>query len=295
MFHWLGNSTLGYVRTRSIFVYLYDAFSGKPDGSHNLMDSEEGFGFLIPFVVFGILWLKRRELMALETAPWWPGLLLVAFGTLLHLFGFRVQQPRFSILGLFTGIYGLLGLTWGRGWMRATFFPFILFMFCVPLGSLAVPVTFRLRLLVTQLVAFVCHNILAIDVIVEGTGIKDPTNRYHYEVAAACSGIRSLIATLALSVIFGFFTLPQWWKRMVMVASAFPLAVLGNLLRMLAIVVAAEIGGQEWGNRVHDGGPGGIYSLLPYIPAFAGLLVLEHFLRGRPSPPDSAALAAASP
>ena len=294
LFQWHGNSTLGYVRTPSLFVYLYDSFSGTAGSNeHNLLDSEEGFGFLIPLVVLVILWLKRRQLLALESAPWWPGLLVVGSGALVHIVGYRVQQPRISVVGLFTGIYGLCGLTWGRAWLRASFFPFILFLFCIPLGSLAVPITFRLRVLVTQLVAFVSHYILAIDVIVEGTGIKDPTNRYHYEIAAACSGIRSLIATVALSVIFGFFSLQKSWKRLAMIASAFPLAVLGNLLRMLAIVIAAELGGQQWGNRVHDGGPGGIFSLLPYVPAFAGLLLLEHLLRERPVPVRSGPLLAA--
>jgi hypothetical protein len=48
---------------------------------------------------------------------------------------------------------------------------------------------------------------------------------------------------------------------------------------MMAIIVAAEFGGQEWGNYVHDGGPGGIFSLLPYVPAFAGLIFLGNWLR----------------
>jgi hypothetical protein len=57
------------------------------------------------------------------------------------------------------------------------------------------------------------------------------------------------------------------------------LSVFGNLIRMLTIIIAAEIGGQEWGAYVHDGGPGGIFSLLPYVPAFIGLLALERYLR----------------
>ena len=194
---------------------------------------------------------------------------------------FRSQQPRLSIIALFIGVYGLTGLAWGWPWLRASFFPFILFGFCVPLGSLAIPITFRLRLLVSELVEFVSHFFLAIDVIRQGTSLIDPSGHYQYEVAAACSGIRSLIATLALAVILGFSSFPAWWKRLTMMAAAVPLAVLGNLLRMLSIIIAAEIGGQKLGNRVHDGGPGGILSLLPYALAFLGLLLLEHLLRGR--------------
>ena len=287
LFQFLGNSTLGYVRTPSLFLYLYDAFSG---GGKSLLDSEEGYGLFMPLVVLALFWVKRRKLMALDLKPWWPAMLLVGLGLVLHLLGYLIQQPRISVVGLFTGIFGLMGLAWGFGWMRTGFFPYFLLGFCVPLGSLAVPITFRLRLLVCRLVELVSQNILAIDVVREGTALKDPTGRYQYEVAAACSGIRSQIATLALAVVLAFFSLNSWWKRLLMIGAAFPLAVLGNLLRMMAIVIAAEIGGQDWGNYVHDGGPGGIFSLLPYVPAFAGLLYLEHLLRDRPpSAPQSAA------
>ncbi len=82
-------------------------------------------------------------------------------------------------------------------------------------------------------------------------------------------------------MIYAFVSFPKWWERLALIASAFPLAVLGNLIRMLTIIIAAEIGGQAAGNKIHDGGPGGIYSLIPYVPAFAGLLLLGHWLRER--------------
>ena len=274
LFQFLGNSTLGYVRTTSLFGYMYNAFTG----GQNLLAADEGYGLLIPLVVAGLLWHKRGELLKLDLVCWWPGLVMLAGGLILHLLGYVVQQPRISVVGFFIGLYGLTGLAWGYAWLRATLFPFFLFGFCVPIGSLAQPITFRLRLLVSQLVGFVAHYFLAIDVTVQGNMLIDPTGHYQYEIAAACSGIRSLIATLALAVIFGFISFQKPWKRLVMILSAVPLAVLGNLLRMLVIVLAAEIGGQEWGNYVHEGGPGGVFSLLPYVPAFFGLLALERWL-----------------
>jgi exosortase/archaeosortase family protein len=133
---------------------------------------------------------------------------------------------------------------------------------------------------VSELVGLVSRYILAIDINVQGNLLIDPTGRYQYEIAAACSGIRSLIATLALAVVLAFVYQRKPWQRLVLIASTFPLAVLGNLVRMLTIVIAAEIGGQEWGSYVHDGGPLGIFSLLPYVPAFIGLLWLERHLGG---------------
>ena len=78
-----------------------------------------------------------------------------------------------------------------------------------------------------------------------------------------------------------------WWKRAVLMASAVPLAILGNTIRMLSIIIAAEIWGQEGGSYVHDGGPYGIISLLPYIAAFGGLMLLGGWLRESPSQPPA--------
>jgi exosortase len=275
LFHLVGTATFGYVATSSLFEWMYTAYT---------LGSDDGYALMVPPVVLALMWWKRKELLRDEIRLWWPALGVVGCGVLLHVLGFLVQQERISIVGLFTGIYGLMGLAWGFGWLRASFFPFILFAFCIPLGSMAEPLTFRLRLLVAQLVEVICHFFLAIDVIREGTALKDPTGRFNYEVAAACSGIRSLISTIAFAVVLAFVSLRTWWKRGVMIAMAVPLAVLGNLARMLSIVIAAEIGGQELGESVHDGGPGGVFSLLPYIPAFIGLLLLERYLmNGEPS------------
>jgi exosortase len=170
---------------------------------------------------------------------------------------------------------------WGPGWLRASFFPFFLFAFMIPPGSMAVPITFRLRVWVCQIVEGICGNLFAFDIIREGTALKNPLGTYQYEVAAACSGIRSLTATLAVALIYSWLSFSSWWKRALLIAAAFPLAVLGNVVRMLTIIIAAEFGGQSAGNYVHEGGPLEIFSLLPYIPAFGGLLLLGYWLRER--------------
>jgi exosortase len=239
--------------------------------------SDDGHGNFVPFLVVGLFWWKRKELLALSLQIWWPGLLILGAGMVLHILGYALQQPRLSIVALFTGIYGLMGLAWGPAWLRKSFFPFFLFVFCIPLGGMANYITFPLRLLVTWLVEMTAH-LLGIDVIRMGTQLFDSSGTYQYEVAAACSGIRSLIAIFLLATIYGFMTFRSPWKRLLLMASAFPLAVLGNLARMLFIIIAAELGGQETGNYVHNSS---IFSLIPYVPAIIGLLVLGWFMEKR--------------
>jgi exosortase len=251
---------------------MYNAYNSKSP------TADDGHGNLIPFVVLGLFWWKRKELLAQPLTTWWPGILLLGFAIVMHMVGYLVQQPRVCIMALFVGIYGLMGMAWGVKWLKASFFPFFLLLFMVPLGSLTEPVTFPLRLMVSKIVAFICQNVLAIDVRSSGTNLVRFPSGFQYEVAAACSGIRSLVAIAAIAIIYAFMVFRSWRMRAVMLAAAIPLAVIGNTFRMMVIVLAAEFGGQSAGNRAHESA---FWSLLPYVPAIIGLMLLGRWLENR--------------
>ena len=265
-FHLLGNSTLGYVNTTSLFGWLNYAYQNSADDQH---------GYFIPLVVLGLLWWKRDELAVVPKRIWWPAFALVAGALLLHAAGFLVQQTRVSVVAFFAGLYALTGLVWGGAWLRATFFPFVLFAFAVPLGNTAEVITFPLRMLATKITVALTHGVLGLEVIQNGTSIFEPSGRYSYEVAAACSGIRSLTAIVALAVIFAFTQFQKNWQRAVLISAAFPLAVAANVARLLTIIIAADAFGQHAGNTVHESS---WFSLVPYLLAFASLWALGWWL-----------------
>jgi exosortase len=273
LFQYWGNSILGYVRTPSLFSWMH--------GQYNNPNADDGHGNFIPFLVIGLFWWKRRELLAQPLKLWWPGLLILLAALLLHVAGYAAQQPYLSIAALFAGIYGLMGLAWGTAWLRQSLFPFFLFMFSIPLGQRAEIITFPLRQLVSRLSELVAHWVLGINVIRAGTQLFDPSGSYGFDIEAPCSGMRSLIAVFLLATIYGFFAFRSPWKRLLLMALALPFSVLGNLARMVLIIVAAELGGQSWGNYVHEGGPFGIISLVPYLPAMVGLLLTGRWLENR--------------
>jgi len=273
LFLLIGNSTLGYIHTPSLYAWLWDAYLPP-----NVEAREDSHGPLVILVVLGLFWWKRKELLSQELRCWTPGLLIVGFGLILHVLGFLAQQPRVSAAGLFAGIYGLMGLAWGPAWLRAAFFPFFLMGFAIPTSVFLQSITFPLQVLVCKIVEVICHFV-SIDIIRDGALLLDPSGRYQYEVAAACSGIRSLVAIFAFSVVYSWVSFNSWWQRGILACAAIPLAVLGNTLRMLAIIFAAEIWGQAGGKYVHDGGPGGVLSLIPYAAAFFGLFALAQWLR----------------
>lgn len=267
LFVFLGNSTFGYIDSPSLFGWLAYAYS---------LSQDDELGKYVPFIVAVLCWRNKDELLACPKAPWAGGLLFVGTALLLHLLGFLVQQTRLSVVAFYLGIYGLIGTIWGWRMLKAIFFPFFLFAFCVPLGTLAETITFPLRIIATNITTWTSHNLLGVTVIQNGNKILDAQGTFQYEVAAACGGLRSLTATLALASIYAFITLERPWRRAIMIASALPLAVAGNVLRLTMIILAAEAFGQKAGMWVHDNS---ILSLLPYVPAFLGLGALGSLLR----------------
>ena len=115
---------------------------------------------------------------------------------------YRVQQTRISIIAFSVGLYGLLGLTWGRRFMVHSFFPMILFVFAIPLSTVSETLTYPLRILVTKISWAIGHYVLAMPITRDGSQIIGPEGVY--DVVAACSGIRSLTALGAVTMIYAF-------------------------------------------------------------------------------------------
>src|SRR5262249_46287097 len=80
-FQFLGNSVFGYIDTPSLLRWMYHIYYTSPDDGH---------GFLVPFVVLGLLYWKRRRLMAVPKAIWWPALGLILLALFVHLFGYVI-------------------------------------------------------------------------------------------------------------------------------------------------------------------------------------------------------------
>jgi exosortase len=290
LFQFWGNSILGYVHTSSLFGWLYEAYNST------MSVEDAGHGDFMPFLVVGIFWWKRKELIALPLQLWWPGILILAAALLLHVAGYVVQQPLLSVVALFAGIYGLMGLAWGKVWLRHGNYPFLLFVFSIPLASHLNFILFPLRLLVTWLVEMVSH-LIGIGILRQGTDLIDPSGMYKYEVAAECAGMRSFIAIFLLATVVAFGILRRPGNRFFLMTLAVPFSVLGNMLRLQAIILAAEMGGQKWGDWVHEGCPFhlpfindeiALANLLPYIPGIIGLLWIGFWLEKREAKNKSA-------
>jgi EpsI family protein len=290
VFQCLGNATLGYIHSRSLFWWWCFQWVNP--------ESESQHGFM----VLGIsLWMLRRNVRgeADQGIPSRGGACAAMLGGLvLHVLGFVAQQARVSILGLLLFAWGVLTLGGGRRWARASAFPLGFMLFAVPSNVLD-SAGFWLRMWVVEWSAAISH-VLGIAVIRNGTLLLAPDGSYNYDVAAACSGVRSLTAIAALAMLVGYLRFKPWIVRFGFLALSAPLVFLGNVARVVSIIVAARIGGAAWGDRAHEFMGYGVFVIV-----FGGLLlVAEGAARARPGwirptearrGPDAKAAAGAAP
>jgi len=245
VFQFLGNSTRSYIGSASLFYWWgFQWVNPRSETQHGLL-------------ILGIsLFLAARNLGRSrghdtgKLAETLPPVAAMACGLLLHAVGFVAEQARVSILGLLLFTWGVVAFAGGRRWARATVFPIGFMVFAIPLNALD-SAGFWLRMWVVDASAALAH-LFGIGVVVNGTQLLSPDGRYDYDVAAACSGVRSLVALAALSLLLGYLRFRSPWIRATFFLISFPLVYVGNVLRILAIVSAAQLGGQSWGDRAHE-------------------------------------------
>jgi EpsI family protein len=209
-----------------------------------------------------------------HSSPLTSAALALLAGLGLHVVGFAAQQGRISILALLLFTWGVLRLAGGPRWGRAAAFPVAFMVFAIPLNALD-SIGFWLRVWVVDASGAIARG-SGIAVLQNGTQLVAPDGTYNYDVAAACSGIRSLTAMAALSLLAGYLNFTGWWRRALVLLLCFPLVYIGNVARILAIIFAAEAGGPRWGDIAHEVMGYGIFAIV-LGGVLAGIATLRHF------------------
>lgn len=196
------------------------------------------YGWYIPLFSLYVLWQERRKVVESLGKPSVVGLLFVLPSLFVGFLGIRGLQVRFEILG-FVGL--LFGLTWtffGRRTVGSVIFPIGFLLFCMPLHSYLDLVTIHLRLLAVSIASATLQG-CGVEIVRQGTMLASPTGAFAIDIAEPCSGLRSLFAMMALTAGYAYFTQPTWFRRGLLFALSIPIAILGNVSRILSIVIVA--------------------------------------------------------
>lgn len=254
-------------RSASALAWLVSAWNPETDYEH---------GWMFPFVIGGIIIYKLKQIRSsISSGDLW-GLGIVLVGVAIYAVGYRTLQPRITVGSLPVLIWGsviYLG-GWKLGLQLA--FPLFFFWLAVPLPSFQ-QATVHLQLIAT-LGAHHLSDLFGVATFYEGTEIFSYQGNWEpLSIAGGCSGIRSLMALLMISAAWAYVANMALWKRAVLFLAAFPLAIIGNVLRVTSIFVIAEHGDAKWARETWHDWSG---LLLFYPISLFGLLVLHSVLEG---------------
>jgi exosortase len=122
----------------------------------------------------------------------------------------------------------------GKDLLRLTRLPIgFLVLMVPPPGFLITRLLFDLKLLVTGISVGLLQA-TGFPVAAEGNQILIPHHTLF--VANACSGLTSIVTLMPLAVVLAYFLSHGTWRRIVIIASIFPLAIGANVLRVLITV-----------------------------------------------------------
>ncbi len=203
------------------------------------------FAWYVPLFSLYVVWTERQKILEACGKPSFVGLLLTLPFFFIGFLGTRGIQVRFEILA-FIGL--LLTVPWtlfGGRLAKHLLFPAGFLLFCIPLASFLDIITVHLRLFATAL----AHAFLigfGADVVRQGSMLFAANGSFSIDVAEPCSGLRSIFALMALTAGYAYFNQPTWLRRGLLFATSVPLAILGNVMRILTICLVAHFASKDF-------------------------------------------------
>ena len=193
---------------------------------------------VIPIIGW-LAWQRWPQVSTLDPQPWRWGLAALAGALLLWVLGtfagFNLVRQAGAVAMLpATGL-----LLMGPRVFAALLFPFAYMGFLVPFGDELVPslqtITAKMTIALVQLAAIPAE--------IDGVFIDTPAGLF--EVAEACSGVKFLIAMVALGVLVGNVCFKAWPRRIAFLALCIVVPILANGLRAWGTIFAAQYVGAE--------------------------------------------------
>jgi exosortase A len=194
-------------------------------------------GYLIVPISLWLIWTKRSVLAAQAMKPvWWVSLLLVPGGIgwlLAHLADVQVIQQLALVGILVVGIWAIVG----HSFARIIAFPLGFLFLAVPMGEDLVPP--MMEFTATSTVWLI--KLTGIPVYREGLYFTLPSG--NWSVVEACSGVRYIIASLTLGLLYAHLTYRSLGRQLLFVLASLVVPVFANTARAYIIVMLGHLSG----------------------------------------------------
>ncbi|MFW8600776.1 exosortase/archaeosortase family protein [Desulfobacterota bacterium M19] len=248
-------------------LWMYQRYMG--------VDSYYSHGFIVPFVSLFFIYQQKDILQRTPQRASLTGLFILIFALLLHILGTALYVFSISGFSLFFLFIGLTLFLFGWERTKIIWFPlvFLVFMFPLPMAMVSA-VAFPLKILAAKAGVWIV-SALGIPIYGEGFNIFIPAG--HLLVGNPCSGLRSLIAFMALGSICAYMASLSNIKKWFVFLLAIPIALLSNFIRVPILILASHYWGLKAaapGTFVHTGS-GMLVFIVGFLLLLASVKVLE--------------------
>jgi exosortase len=238
--NWGSLSVHTYIKIGVIAAAIYAVFYPQFISTVHrwINDGAWSHGFIIPLFSLYLVNQKKKEILSTELKPSLLGLFfliccLIAYPMFLFVY-------RFGYLMTFMIIPTIGAIVWYfGGWklIKYTWLPICYLIFAIPLpakfyNDLTIPMRAHDAEIAAALLNLV-HGLEAnasgviIDIVYKGVKLEPGL-----DVAEACSGMRLLMAFLALGVAMAYLHYRPAWQRIILLGSTIPIALLCNIIRV---------------------------------------------------------------
>jgi exosortase A len=201
---------------------------------------------LIPPILAWLVWLRREQLAQVAPVCWWPGIVWSGVGLAVWLAG---RSEGINLLAQAGAVLALQGAAIAFIGLRAALilaFPLAYAVFLVPFGD---EIIAPLQQITARLAVGLTHW-SGVPARLDGLFIDTPAGRF--VVAEECSGVKFLIAMVALGTLVAWTAFRSWTRRGLLVAGAALVSILANGVRAWGtIYVAQHVGIERAGSFDH--------------------------------------------
>ncbi len=190
-------------------------------------------GFIVLPLSIYLGWRKWPQLKLIPLQLFVPGIFLLLLVStvwfLADVLGVQVGKHFAATAAIPVVFLTVMGVPFSR----AIAFPLAYLIFAVPFGEFWVPQLMQ----ITADFAVALLRITGIPVFRDGLFLSIPTG--NFEVAEACSGIRYILATLALGTIYAYLNYRHTYKRLIFIVFSLILPIIANGVRAYGIIAIA--------------------------------------------------------
>lgn len=255
-------------------LLLYSYWPGLTNATSAWNNPQYSHGWMVPLFSLGLLFWWRKPLGQVTPSAQVTGLGILVLSFLLRLACAKYRIVTIDMYTLVPALAGVFLLVGGWGVFRWAWAPIGFLLFMYPLPDEATRYLLGPLQTLATIVSTYALQTLGLDAYREGNQII--LGEMHLGVVDACSGLRMLTIFIALSVALVLLGERVWWENLVILASAIPIALIVNSVRITVTGVLYQVASSEIAEMVFHDLAGWVM-----MPMALGMLFLEQYLLSR--------------